>query len=486
MSHRDPLRSSRTSGKAHPVPRAAIWLLDLLGHPWEPPGQPTYSLNGVLRWTAASLRLPFPSLLAFGDLDDDGWLQAVPPVGTIQEALASPEVQPTVLLTDPDCAMELRAILPPGSVRILGVRTFEEALISGLGLLPLARDGALWADDLDVGWTAERLFTLTLESSMVPCGWPLLAALSVGLLRRTQDQPVAHWKLSLARDIARRHTGEIARINWPSSTILEALPSEVRWRVLAHVVQSAADGDISRVQEYATLTLDELERSDSLLSPGKAALRGALGRALAATGSYEQALSPLRHALKDWDRLDPPSASYALCELLRVLGILGLREQVFELGERVQTFLGTPKGSAAFVGLAWGRALHQCGEDALALDTLGLPQIFEQAPVHVLTSRLRWLAACQRRLGHREAAQATMARLEALGDSDQLHLARLDACLEAGQEENLDPHAQALLASAEGGEEAHHLLTLLAPGKDPRWAVRDLSVLLRLCREYRY
>ena len=79
-----------------------------------------------------------------------------------------------------------------------------------------------------------------------------------------------------------------------------------------------------------------------------------------------------------------------------------------------------------------------------------------------------------------------MAQLDELGDSDQLHLARLDEALDAGREDSYDQHAQALLEAAEGGDEALNLLSMLAPGQDPRWAVRKVNTLKRLCREYRY
>jgi hypothetical protein len=205
----------------------------------------------------------FPSFVAFGELDERGVLLETREAGALREALLSrPGSVPDVLVAEASRAAELRRGPRLPVRRILGVRSFQDTLTGLLGLLDPAREGTLWAEDLDAGWTVERLFTLALEHSSVPVGWPLLGALAVGLLRRGPRDRAFRWKAAFVRDVARRHAGESARLAWPEPEILEAFPSGVRLRLIAHVLQSASDGDPSRVQEYADRTARELERED--------------------------------------------------------------------------------------------------------------------------------------------------------------------------------------------------------------------------------
>lgn len=482
-------------------PACARWFLDLLGHSSDRPEAGAAPLQEVLDVVADTLHLPPPlGLLALGVVDDHGVLTAIPEIHDIQELLQQRATPAETLLVDPTCAARLRIILPSRTPRVLGVTSFAEALSNGLKLIQPARDGELWAQDIDVGWTVERLFTVALERSSVPCGWSILAALAIGMLGKlprllsSSDEPgrsesllsVHRWKLAFVRDVARRHAGECVRMDWPEPEVLDAFPTEVRWRILAHALQSAADSEASWTTVYATHAMEALKQGGPLLSPSKTSLRGAIGRALAATGSYELAAEELRQAIQDWQRMDPAAASYPLCELLRILGILEDRAAILALRDQVSPFLEPPSVSGAFVGLAWGRALEQGGEHQQALEVLTSAATFEQAPAHVKNSRLRWMVAAHRHLSNSEAARNTMAELEELGDSDQLHLARLHELLDAGCQEELDRPAQALLEAAEGGDEALNLLSMLAPGQDPRWAVREIDTLWRLCKEYRY
>jgi len=483
------------------LPACARWLLDLLGSPVDETmaGEPAPgpSLQQTLDTLALRLNSPSPELLALAELDDAGRVHSSPDVSSIQELLRSRGPLPTTLLVDSPRAAALRALPLPNalpSLRILGVDWFADALSSGLRWIPPAQEGQLWADDLEVGWTVERLFSLALESRPIPCGWRFLAALAVGLARRFplehsggfpgRLQSAARWKLAFVRDVSLRHAGESARMAIPEPEILDAFPSEVRWQILAHTLQSASDSDLPSTREYTDSIAPFLLQEVSTLSPSKTRLRGALGRALAAAGSYGDAEVQLRQAIQDWQRMSPVEASYPLCELLRILGIQGKREPLRALHSLVHPFLAQPSVACAFVGLAWGRALVQCGEILDGLATLSSDHLFSHAPSHALASRYRWLAAAQRLSGHSDST--TLDLLLAMGDLDQLHLARLDAVLEAGRLDELDPHAQALLVAAEGANEALLALSRLAPGQEPRWAVRDPAVLALLCSEYRY
>jgi tetratricopeptide (TPR) repeat protein len=445
-------------------------------------------LQSVLDALFGVLALPHPpSFLAFGELSDDGRIQPMPEVDVVRKALLQRASSlPVMVLVSPELAVAFRGDPEIPARCVLGVTDFSEALL-GMGLAEQAREGALWAENLDVGWTVERLFTLALESSSVPCGWPVLGALAVGLLRRLRE-PVLRWKAAFVRDVARRHGGEPARIDGLTDDLLEAFPVEIRLRLLAHMLQSAADGDPGKIPEYAEVCRQELEHRTASLSPGRAVLHGALGRALAAVGRYEDALLPLRQAMEDWQRLDPASASYPLCELLRLLGILGRRDSLDDLESRVRPFLEQRPStvSASFVALAWGRALEQVGDHAAAAAILDQETFFQTAPEHVRTARLRWLASAQRHQGKATEAATILSKLEALGDTDQLHLARRDqARAQGASEAELEAIALALLESS-GGDEAKNTLASLAPGLEVRWAVRRLDLLDRLCKEYRY
>jgi hypothetical protein len=188
-----------------------------------------------------------------------------------------------------------------------------------------------------------------------------------------------------------------------------------------------------------------------------------------------------------------------LCEQLRLLGQQGPAGSTTLPLDLVRQFLASneqdPDG-CAFVRLAAGRALAQQEQPAAALAYLGEPASqpaapdqelrpvdWEVAPEHAQASRLRWRAACERATGQPARADLSLDELARLGDTDQLHLARLDRALSLGLP--VDEHLTALLA-CQDGPEATRLLGRLAPGQPPRAAIANIPLLRRLLAEYRY
>jgi tetratricopeptide (TPR) repeat protein len=460
-----------------------------------------HGLAVALLLLAHTLRLPLrPGLLVLGTLSSSGLV--LPPreatllrCGRLLDGGLIPP--PTVLLSgrrpsieEPSSAERLQRHRGTHEVRILGVRTFPEAANDALGLEARLRDGELELPPERLGLVVERLWRLTLEGAPPQLGWRVVAALASGLLLRHTADLLLRWKAAFARDVARRHLGEAALLLWPEEDILGAFSRETRLLIVAHVVQSVADGD-------PLLALETAERASRLISvisplPADATLLGAIGRAEAAACAFERAAASLDTALQIWESLRlRTESSYALCERLRVLGILGQEEAVLDLIETsVRTFLQeeqTSKVARSFVLLAAGRALAQLGRHAEAIERLEPEDAWSQAPDHVQASRLRWLSFAQRATGLSGQAASTLRALGCLGDTDQLHLAHLDDALARGTTTGeMVPLVQGLLNAEEGGDEARRLLLVLAPGRGVPLCIQDRSIIQRLCREYRY
>jgi hypothetical protein len=458
-----------------------------------------HGLGVALLLMANALGLPLrPGVLALGALESSGRLLPLSGASLVlcgrllEEGLVGPEM---VLLSggrpsveEPSSAERLRSLHCARDVRILGVRSFSEAANDALGLEASLRDGELTLPPERLGLVVERLWSLALEGSPPLLGWGPVAALASGLLLRHTGDLLLRWKAAFVRDVARRHQGEAALLSWPADELFGVFPRETRLSVIAHVVQSVADGDPS-------LALETAERASGLVSaacpsPADAILLGAIGRAEAAAGDFARASVSLAGALRVWGALGlRTESSYALCERLRILGILGEEASILELVEGpVRAFLEPPSQPGhAFVLLAVGRALAQIGRPTEAIEHLGSEVPWAHAPGHVQAARLRWLSFAQRAAGLSGQAASTLEALEHLGDVDQLHLARLDDALSQGTSlGELSPLVQKLLEAEEGGDEARRLLLTMTSGHDTHRSLRDRSVVERLCREYRY
>jgi hypothetical protein len=166
---------------------------------------------------------------------------------------------------------------------------------------------------------------------------------------------------------------------------------------------------------------------------GQARLIGALGRALAACGQYEEARHWLEEAIATWIALfEEDQMSYPLSEWLRVTGVVGNAAAIPRAKQdwmaRMDRDARTSDISRAFVRLSLGRAFAQTGQPALALEALeGPSESFWQLTFdHVQDARGRWLARTLRAMGRHEEEAQVMTRMR---ESDQKWLAQMDLAL---------------------------------------------------------
>ena len=436
------------------------------------------TVEGEAAWLcvrlAAAMELPIVShTMVVGAITDALTLSKTVDIGTLAASVAAtPEVER--ILLHADLAEGLREKLP--AVRVIGVHRVDELLVEVLDLDRQLENPALWSDIAD-GALVERLFRAALRGSSIPIGWPAVASAALGLLRTAHEwTSVERSWLEMAHAIARRHAGEGVVLRWPAD--LHVLPRRIRLEVAAHVVQSAADGDLEAVNDY-------VERAEGLIAPsldrdvGDLKLLGAMGRALMAVGSYKTAAIWLDRALSGWSALHlTADSSYALCERLRCAGIQGDGVALAELCDRATAFLGDPEvtaGSIAFVALAAGRGLVLDEQWAKGVAWLERSDVlWDSAEAHVRSARLRLLHVAFMGLWDKRAAKRA---LDQIGDCGQGRLARLDTAL--AFEEPLQGPLDALLDDLTWGAEARRTWSRLGPHV-------NAETVGRLVREFRY
>jgi len=334
-------------------------------------------------------------------------------------------------------------------------------------------------DNLRATWTesnGERLidevFRTCLYGTPTVMPWKAIAELAANLVSREQDGRRL-WKLALANAIARRHLGDSSvRLEWPSDEELASMHRSLRLRLIAQIVQSASDGghDPLGAARRATRSLrDPLERGIEDL-----VLLGAIGRARAAAGQYEEAIRDLDEAVRGWREVAAEhESSHALSELLRLLGITGQAAHIGELCEtHVQAFELLPQVSEVSIGfvvVAAGRALVQVGRFEAALSYLGDARPWPPLPRHLEGARERWCARALDGLGRVDDAAARRRKLAKLAElaldhdeglRDQADLAELDAAIRGG-----DP-THAIVRKLEASDDGQSLLVLCPPGAD--------------------
>ncbi len=453
------------------------------------------ALGDALVAVAEALGLPLPSSLvacASVVLADRGHLRIghVVPDATTARAVAESVrasggrlvVMADATQRDESPAEALRAELGAASeVDVMGVVSLGEAVDRLFDLESRATAGTIVPAERREA-ARRALFDRTIHASRAALDWPVVAAIAVGLTRHVpEDDVLAQLELELVRDVALRHAGGSLPIPWPEDELLEGRTHEDRLTILAHIVQAAADGAWEPVPEY-------VRRARQVVGvdrgPGALRLMGAMGRALAAVGDFDDASRLLDDAIEGWVALnDPGESSHALCERLRVAGILGRRDEVVELRARAAERLipAFSTDSLQYAALAVGRALAQVGAFAEAMSALSTDALGAHARDEVRAGALRWMAFAARGAGDLARAGEAIAALEGLGETDQLLLARLDAG-------PLDAAARRATVRAliEGTPEARRLAMRVAPGVSAAALAERPAALRRLRAEYRY
>jgi len=359
------------------------------------------------------------------------------------------------VLVAPGQVVEARSHVPAGA-EVVGVVDLREAVERVFGPDLIAHVRADWASETNRAEAAALLFRFAVRDSPGLLRWSAFATACEGLLEADAEAEAWRWKAELAWRIARRHAGRAERIDLPDS-VLAQLPRPWRLRLLAHEVQAAAD---ARTEDWRGV----LERARRVVAaareehPDDLRLLGAMGRALAAWGRYDDALRVLRRAVQGWLDLDEVAdVTFALCELLRVEGVTAgdFSEEARAGLEAVAADPRVGWESRAFVALSHGAALAQQRhlDGAVRVLEEEAEWSWEHTRPHVRASRWRRLAA-------------------ALDGSDPGRAVHLRGLLGALSEaEPATTRFAALLAGMEGararGEECGEYVDVLLA--DPRW-----------------
>jgi hypothetical protein len=294
------------------------------------------------------------------------------------------------------------------------VGTFHEAFeLAFPGALDALR--ARWSEPVDAERLAEELYRTAIYGTPMVLGWSAIATCAHELSVKVAS-PTTRARLDAVRAIARRHAGHGAPMPWPDEADLTTMPRSRRLRLLAHVVQSAADvgtDAVAQANRALSLVRPRLERA-----PEDAVILGAIGRAMAAGGDDDAATNALREAVDAWSEVGSPhESSHALCELLRLLAIAGRREEVVALCERaVADCARDPRSSEKSIGyvrIAAGRALVQIGNLEAALGYLSDDGGWPPLPPEAEGARERWWARALDGSGRRADADQCRERLDA-------------------------------------------------------------------------
>jgi len=410
-------------------------------------GGSSFGLSMCLAHASLLLELPLsPTLVASVAIEHDGSLTPVDDAGLRRkiELVVKVALGVSSFLVHADqreVAERVVADLALRPLRIVPISSLSEALRVAFPDLE-ASVQRRWSDPACAISGAHALFRMALHGNPLVLNWGGVAS-SAGAVLQALDAAdpsaaVARREAHIAQAIARRHAGHAAPLAWPRRKELKRLYRPHRALLLAHVVQAAADADDELARRYARRGRRALPARAVDRDANDHKLLGAVGRAYAACGRYKRALRLLQATVAGWLAIDlEHEASYALCELLRLAGVLQRADLVAELrAHAVPAVLAdarTSQTSRAYVVLALGRAHALVGEHALARDVLEDSAIeWGLTPGHVLRSRLQWLARALRGLGELDLADQAVERLSALdhaAPSVFLLLARLDSAL---------------------------------------------------------
>jgi hypothetical protein len=282
----------------------------------------------------------------------------------------------------------------------------------------------------------EELFRIALLGSTNILSWDGVVRMAE-LAREHLTDPTVQYKTKVAADIARRHSDRRHELDWPDEQMLRRLNKPIRMRLMAHVIQSAADTDHKKAEDYLDRMKEFLCLDATELFPDELRLYGAMGRALSAIGKFDEACDALHKSLLAWWSLyELEDATYPLSELLRLLGFTGTPAL---LAETIATYVETAELDSctemgrAFVYCSAGRALLQRNQEEKALVYLrdfseGGRINWQHTRSHLARAALRWRYSAYKQLG-KPIADELYKQLQQ-GDDDQKVLSALERALE--------------------------------------------------------
>ncbi len=389
----------------------------------------SFGLAMLLAHTSEWLDEPVPSdLVALAALRDDGRLARVD--GMVHKLAMVRGTALGVRRVVVAAEQEREALEHAGgALEVIAVATAREAVARVFCNLD-AKRRARWTEPSSIDAELDELFALVLAPPRdASLHWPAVFEFATALESRVSDGIVRD-KALFARSIAARHAGHTRDLVWPSERLLVALPPSVRWRALAHGVQSLGDAGSDEVREKISSVLTRLEGADTTRETLE--LRGAIGRALTQLRAYERARAVLSQAVDGWWEIyESGEASRALCELMRLCGVTGDAEGVSRAHAKGRAFERahpTKRASIAYLRWATGRALVQTGRPHEALEALEAVSLAGLED-HVIAGVLRWRANAQQALGDVQKVSELRARAASSGFKGTAEFVALDAAL---------------------------------------------------------
>ena len=460
-------------GSAPPVGARCLAICDTHVHPHLVRGR-SLGLSLILAHASRLLDVPVPrDVVASVQVEPDGSLLPVDSVAEKASLLArfAPEV--TRILVHP----RQRSAAADGSrtagrlLEVVSVPTLDAAIAEVFRDLH-QRFATRWEQcDEAARRAAEDLFRTALLGTPRVLDWNGVAAAGALLSRLLAGHP-HHQRLARAAEaIALRHEGAPALLD---DLVDPRLPRSLRTRYLAHWVQSGADGPDPEVAgTRADAMRSRLDGAPDDWSDADLVLAGAVGRALAAAGQEAEAVTWLRPVVDAWmSRYQESEASYALCELIRVVGIAGTSAALRRCEADATRVVGDPDTSdvsRGFLQLALGRAWACVGDLDAAQTHLDATDLdWELMPRHLALARERWRGHLDRALGRPVDALPIDGTVPAL-------LARADEAVETASDTG--PITEEIARLAEDGEAYPELCRCW------RLARGDLEYLIR---HYRY
>jgi hypothetical protein len=439
----------------------------------------SFGLAMVLAAASEWLRQPSPAdLIALAAVDDTGRLGEV---CGLEQKLAMVRhtalgVKRVVVCEDQRGeAMGVAESL--GGLEVVALANTTEALALAFASLSDTLR-AEWASPDEAASAAGRFLELALTPPRtVAINWSAVANAASLLRGSLPEGTVPREKAAFSASIASRHAGDTAPLAWPSDALLDALPSAVRLRCVAHGIQSAGDAGHDDLRARVDAALGRVTDTESR---GCLELLGAIGRSLAAMRQYEAARDALERAVAGWVSLhETNQASFALSELLRVCGVLGDAAGVDSALRHARAYESAyPHEAVSISFLRWaaGRALlhtDRAREASALLDGTDLGGTYPHVRAGVIRARV---SACAR-LGDTECAARLRRELATIEPATGAkELAALDAALDAP---NTDDAALEVLIDAFVALRPQGVHGLLGPGT-PRERAE------RLAREYPY
>jgi hypothetical protein len=245
------------------------------------------------------------------------------------------------------------------------------------------------------------------------------------------------YMLEFAEGIAARHERNQGDLALPTSGFLHSWPRRIRYQVLPHIVQQAADTGRPSPEDVRHFCEPFRARSlrDGFLPELK--LEGALARLDAVTGHPERSLQTQFELARVYlDSFLPDEVSFPLSECYRLSGLL-CDATSFDRAESLRTeataagglgFVGSP-----YVGLARARAQLLLGPTDCeeARDTLVRLAGDARLAAHVRWAGARWLHRCpsEKATSDLHAADAALAAAARDTDSRKAHAATVQTAL---------------------------------------------------------